>query len=129
MARYRGKDGDVEFGGTSVGERISFDLNITPAEADASTMGNNWSDVEALQLSAEGSLEVFYDPGDSAISGIVAGSTVTAVFYPGGNTSTLESFSGDWLITGESISTSVGDLVKRTYSIKNKGTITRAAIT
>ncbi len=123
MARYKGHQGDVEIGGTSVGERISFDIEMSVAEADASTMGNDWTDTDGLQKSASGTLEVFYDHGDAQQQQLVEGATVTATFYPTGNTTGMDSISGDWLIVSRSAAVSVGDLVKRTYSIKNKLTI------
>lgn len=128
MARYKGKEGDVTVGGTSVGERISFDIETSANTADASTMGNDWTDTDALQLSATGSLEVFWDPADAQQTAMIAGATVTCVFFPAGDSSGLESISGDFLVETASKSASVGDLVKTTYSLRNKGTVTTASI-
>lgn len=128
MARYKGHQGDVSVGGTSVGERISFSIEMTANTADASTQGNDWTDTDGLQNSAQGELEVFYDPGDAQQSAMVVGATIAAVFYPAGNTTGLESITGSFLVERVGVSTPVGDLVKTTYTIRNKGTVTRATI-
>lgn len=128
MARYKGHQGDVSVGGTSVGERISFSIEMTANTADASTQGNDWTDTDGLQNSAQGELEVFYDPGDAQQDLLLVGDTVACVFYPAGNTSGLEDISGNFLVERVGISTPVGDLVKTTYTIRNKGTVTRGTI-
>lgn len=128
MARYKGKDGDVTVGGTSVGERISFSVELTANTADASTQGNDWTDTDGLQNSGQGELEVFYDPGDVQQTAITVGSTITCVFFPGGDTSGLTSISADWLVERVGTSSPVNDLVKNTYTIRNKGTVTIATI-
>ena len=128
MARYKGHSGDVDIGGTSIGERISFSVEMTVNTADASTQGNDWTDVDGLQNSAQGELEVFYDPGDAQQSALTVGATPTCVFYPAGNTTGLEQISGTFLVERVGVSTSVGDLVKTTYTIGNKGAVTIATI-
>lgn len=128
MARYKGHEGDVTIDGTSIGERISFSIEVSANTADASTMGNSWTDTDGLQNSAQGELEVFFDHGDAQQSAMVAGATIAAIFYPAGDTTGFRSISANWLVERVGISTSVGDLVKTTYTIRNKGTVTTATI-
>ena len=128
MARYKGHEGDVTIGGTSIGERISFSIELTANTADASTMGYGWTDIEGLQNSAQGELEVFWDPADAQQAAMTVGATITATFYPGGYTTGLQSITGDWLVERVGISTNVGDLVKTTFTIRNKSIITVATI-
>ena len=128
MAKYKGQVGDVTVGGSSVGERISFSIEFSAATADASVMGSGWSDVEDLQHSAQGELEVFYDPNDAQQTALGLGAEAVCVFQPAGSTTGLEEISGTFLVERVGISTSVGDLVKTTYTIRNKGVVTRTTI-
>ena len=128
MAKYKGHVGDVTVGGSSVGEKISFSIELSAATADASVMGSDWSNTTALQSSAEGTMEVLHDPGDAQQSALVAGATVTCVFFPAGNTTGLKSFSGDFVVSSVGISASVGDVVKTSVSVMNQGTVTTTTI-
>ena len=128
MANYKGNNGAVTVGGSPLGEIVSFDLNISAATADASVMGSGWSDVEDLQHSAQGELEVFYDPNDAQQTALSLGAEAVCVFQPAGSTTGLEEISGTFLVERVGISTSVGDLVKTTYTIRNKGVVTRTTI-
>lgn len=128
MARYKGFQGDVQIGGASVGERISFDITLGTVTAETNTMGNDWTSTDTLQKSFEGELKVFWDPADPAQLGMVQGAVISAVFYPGGNTTGLSSISGDFVIISKGLVTDVNDMVKTTYSIRNQGNITEAII-
>jgi hypothetical protein len=128
MARYKGKDGFASISGTEIGERISFDLETTVAETDGSVMGDDWTDSEALQLSASGSMDLLFDHGDAGQMLLVAGTTIALELYPTGNTTGHEKISGNFLITSVSRASNVGELVKRTVSIKNKKDVTVGAV-
>ena len=128
MARHKGHKGYAEVGTTEISERVSFDIEITSNELDASTMGNEWTDTDGGQLSASGSIEVFYDPSDAGQGDLEVGSTITLKLYPGGDTAGLEEISGSFLITSSSIAVPVGDLVKKTIQVKNKLAVTIATV-
>jgi len=128
MARYKGKEGDLSVGGTSLGERISFDIETSVNTADASTQGNDWTDTDGLQLSATANVEVFWDPGDDQQNLLVPGDTVNCIFYLGGNTTGLVEISGNFLVETRSVAVPVGDLVKTNLTLRNKGAITESTI-
>lgn len=128
MARYKGKDGSITVGGTSVGEVESFDLEISVNELDANVMGSDWTDVEAGQSSASGSISVLTDPSDAGQTALAVGATAALVLYPTSNTTGLKSYTGNFLVTSVGRTTSVGDLVKTSYNIRNKGAVTEAVI-
>lgn len=128
MARHKGQNGVVEVGGVEISERVSFDLEISAAELDASVQGSNWTDVDSGQLSASGSIEVLWDPANAGQTALAVGSTVTLTLFPGGDTTGLRQISGDFLITSKGVTSSVGDLVKSTFNVKNAGAVTDTAI-
>lgn len=133
MARIKGQNGYLEVGGVEVGERTSFDLEISAAEADATVMGVDWTDLETLQKSASGTIEVLYDPADAGqtalVAGLMAGSSVTLTLFPGGETSGLKKFEGSFKVLSATLPVPVNDLVKRSFSVKNAGAVTESSIT
>lgn len=124
MARYKGHEGAAEIGSDPIGEIESFDVEITSMELDANTMGNDWTNVEGGQKSASGTINVLTDPDDTGQTAMTAGATVALTLFPVGNTTGLTTIAGDFLVTSEGRSSSVGDLVKTTYSVRNQGTVT-----
>ncbi len=129
MARYKGHEGAASAGTDPIGEIESFDLEDSVQELDANIMGVGWTDVEAGQRSMSGTINVLRDPSDTGQIALTTGATVSMLLYPEGETSSLTEIAGDFLVTGVSISTSVGDLVKNTYTIRNKGVVTVGTVT
>lgn len=128
MARYKGHQGEVAVGADTIGEVESFDLELSVGELDANIMGSDWTDVEAGQSSGSGSVSVLRDPSDAGQAALVMGTKVTLNLYPEGNTAGLTLITGSFLITSQSISVSVGDLVKDTFNVRNAGAVTISAV-
>ena len=129
MARYKGHEGAAKVDTDAIGEVESFDIDLSTNELDVNVMGSDWTDVEGGQKSASGTVSVLSDPADAGQAALTVGSTVSLSLYPQGETSALEEITGDFLVTNVSRSSSVGDLVKTTYSVRNKGTVTVGAVT
>lgn len=128
MARYKGHNGAIEVGAVPVGEIESFDIEINVVEMDANVMGQQWTDVEAGQKSATGSITVLRDRANTGQAALVVGTEVTLTLFTEGDVVGLTQFVGSFLLTSVGVSVSVGDIVKSTYSIRNSGTITESAI-
>ena len=124
MARYKGHNGEALVGASAIGEIESFELELTAASMPANVMGSAWTDVEAGQFSATGTVSVLRDPADAGQAALVLGTKITATFYPEGDTASLTEITGQFMVTSIGISVSVGDLVKSTYNLENAGTIT-----
>lgn len=123
MARYKGHEGSFSAGGNVVGEIESFDLTINVAELDANVMGSAWTDVEAGQSSGSGSISVLRDPANTGQAALVVGTSVALLLYPESNTTGRTEISGNFLVTERATSVSVGDLVKDTFNVRNKGAV------
>lgn len=128
MARHKGHEGAIMVGADPVGEIESFDLTVSGAELDANVMGTDWTDAEGGQKSATGTINVLTDPTDLGQTALTVNATVALTLYPEGNTTGLEEITGNFLVTEKGRSTSVGDLVKTTWSVRNKGAITEGAV-
>lgn len=128
MARYKGHDGAVQIGAAAVGEIESFDVELSVNELDANVMGTGWTDVCDGLKSASGSIAVLTDPADPGQALLIEGSTVDLTLFPTGMTTGLMTLTGNAMISSVGISTSVGDLVKTSYSFRNKGAWSRSVV-
>lgn len=123
MARHKGKEGSVKADTNAVGEVRSFELTITANTADASTMGNDWTDTDCTQKSWNGTLTVFYDPADAGQTPLVAGATVALELYALPDTSGNQYFSGNALITEVGTPASHDGLIEQTIQFQGKGAL------
>lgn len=130
MTRHKGHEGAATVGASSIGEIESFDIELSVAELDANVMGIAWTDVEPGQASASGSITVLRDPTDAGqVALTLGGAGVSLTLFSEGNTTGLTEISGTFMVTSQSISTSVGDLVKTTYQVRNKGAVAVGSVT
>jgi len=129
MARYKGHEGALTAGTEDVGEVESFDLEDSVNELEANVMGSDWTNVDAGQRSMSGTVNVLRDPADAGQAEMVVGATAAMVFYPESNTTGMTQITGNFLVTGRSTSTPVGDLVKDSYTVRNQGTVTIGTVT
>lgn len=128
MARYKGHEGELSIGGSTVGEVESFEISISGEELGANVMGTGWTDAEGGQQTATLSINVLTDPADAGQAALTVNSTVAATLYPIGNTTGLTQITGNFLVTEKGRSTQVGSLVKTTYQLRNKGAITEGVV-
>jgi hypothetical protein len=124
MATYAGHKGVVQVGSDVVGEVESFDLEVSTNELERNVLGNDWTDVAGGQKTATGTINCIADSGDTAQSALVEGATVSLTLQTEGATTGLEEITFSALVTSSSRSADAGDFVKRTFSFRNKGTVT-----
>jgi len=128
MARYKGHEGALTAATQNVGEVESFDITIESATLDANVMGSDWTGVDGGQKTGNGTVSFLYDPGDAGQESFIAGAKVACTFYPAGNTTSLVEISGSFLIVDVTRTTAVGDLVKKTATIRSDGAVTEVVI-
>ena len=128
MARHKGKEGSVKADSNAVGEVRSFELTITANTADASTMGNDWTDTDCTQKSWNGTLTVFYDPADTGQAPFIAGATVALELYPLPETTGNGYFSGNALITELGLPVAHDGLIEQTIQFQGKGALAEPTV-
>lgn len=130
MARYKGYDGALTVDSNALGECESFELEDTVDEYDANVLGVlGWTDVEPGRRTITGTITVLRDPDDVGQAAIpVPGSVVTMSLFPEGNTSSRTEISGDFMISTVGVNVPVDNLVKNTYTFRNKGIITFSTV-
>ena len=128
MATHHWKEGVVTAGGTGVGELTGFTLETTADVVEDTQLSDSTKSFIAGRTSFSGTLEMSYDETDSPQQTLTAGSSISFVLLPEGNTSGDEDFTGTGIVTGMSINDSLDAVVTRSITFQGTGTLTRSTV-
>ena len=79
---------------------------------------------DAGRTSFSGTLEMHFDESDSPQETLLAGSSISFVLLPEGNTAGDASYTGTGIVTGMSINNSMDAIVSRTVTFQGTGALT-----
>jgi hypothetical protein len=128
MATHHGKEGVVTAGGTGVGELTGFTLETTGDVVEDTALTDATKSFVAGRTSFSGTLEMHYDETDSPQQTLTAGSEISFVLLPEGNSSGDESFTGTGIITGMSVTNGMDAIISRSVTFQGTGTLTRGTV-
>ncbi len=128
MATHHGKEGVVTAGGTGVGELTGFTLETTADVVEDTQLSDSTKSFIAGRTSFSGTLEMSYDETDSPQQTLTAGSSISFVLLPEGNTSGDEDFTGTGIVTGMSINDALDSIVTRSITFQGTGALTRSTV-
>ena len=128
MATHHGKEGVVTAGGTGVGELTGFTLETTADVVEDTQLSDSTKSFVAGRTSFSGTLEMSYDETDSPQQTLTAGSSISFVLLPEGNTSGDEDFTGTGIVTGMSINDALDSIVTRSITFQGTGSLTRSTV-
>ena len=128
MATHHGKEGVVTAGGTAVGELTSFTIETTGDVVEDTQLSDATKSFVAGRTSFSGTLEMHYDETDSPQQTLTAGSSISFILLPEGNTSGDESFTGTGIITGMSVNNAMDGIVSRSVTFQGTGALTRGTV-
>jgi hypothetical protein len=124
MATHHGKEGVVTAGGTGVGELTSFTLETTGDVVEDTALTDATKSFVSGRTSFSGTLEMHFDETDSPQETLTAGSSISFVLLPEGNTTGDASYTGTGIVTGMSINNSMDAIVSRTVTFQGTGALT-----
>ena len=128
MATHHGKEGGVTAGGTGVGELTGFTLETTGDVVEDTALTDATKSFVAGRTSFSGTLEMHYDETDSPQQTLTAGSSISFVLLPEGNSSGDESFTGTGIVTGMSVTNGMDAIISRSVTFQGTGTLTRGTV-
>ena len=124
MATHHGKEGVVTAGGTAVGELTGFTLETTGDVVEDTALTDSTKSFVAGRTSFSGTLEMHFDKSDSPQETLTAGSSISFVLLPEGNTTGDQSLTGTGVVTGMSVNNSMDAIVSRTVTFQGTGALT-----
>ena len=125
MATHHGKEGVVKAGGTGIGELTGFTLETTADVVEDTQLSDSTKSFVAGRTSFSGSLEMSYDETDSPQQTLTAGTTISFILAPEGNSTGDETFTGSGIVTGMSVSIPLDGIITRSVTFQGTGTLTR----
>ena len=128
MATTHGKQGVVTAGGTEVGELTGFTLETTGDVVEDTALTDSTKSFVAGRTSFSGTLEMHFDKSDSPQETLTAGSSISFVLLPEGNTTGDQSLTGTGLVTGMSVNNSMDAIVSRTVTFQGTGALTKGTV-
>lgn len=128
MATHHGKEGVVTAGGTAIGELTGFTIETTGDVVEDTQLSDSEKSFLAGRTSFSGTLEMHYDETDAQQETLTAGSSISFVLLPEGNTSGDQSFSGSGIITGMSINNAMDGIVSRSVTFQGTGSLTKSTV-
>ena len=128
MATHHGKEGVVTAGGTAIGELTGFTIETTGDVVEDTQLSDATKSFVAGRTSFSGTLEMHYDEADAQQETLTAGSSISFVLLPEGNTTGDQSFTGTGLVTGMSINNTMDGIVSRSVTFQGTGTLTKGTV-
>jgi len=128
MATHHGKEGVVTAGGTAIGELTGFTIETTGDVVEDTQLSDATKSFVAGRTSFSGTLEMHYDESDAQQETLTAGSSISFVLLPEGNTSGDQSFTGTGLVTGMSINNTMDGIVSRSVTFQGTGSLTKGTV-
>jgi hypothetical protein len=128
MATHHGKEGVVTAGGTAIGELTGFTIETTGDVVEDTQLSDSEKSFLAGRTSFSGTLEMHYDETDAQQETLTAGSSISFVLLPEGNTTGDQSFTGSGIITGMSISNAMDGIVSRSVTFQGTGSLSKGTV-
>jgi hypothetical protein len=128
MATHHGKEGVVTAGGTAVGELTSFTIETTGDVVEDTQLSDSTKSFLAGRTSFSGTLEMNYDETDAQQETLTAGSSISFVLLPEGNTAGDQSFTGTGIVTGMSINNAMDAVISRSVTFQGTGALTKSTV-
>ena len=129
MATHKGSEGTVKVGSNAVAEIRSYSIEESADTLEDTSMGDSARTYKASLTNFSGSLDVFWDEGDTSGQGALSiGSEVTLNVYPEGDASGDTYYSGSAIVTGVSRTASFDGLVEASISVQGNGALTASTV-
>ena len=125
MATHFGKEGVVTAGGTGIGELTGYTLETTADVVEDTALTDATKSFVAGRTSFSGTLEMSYDETDSPQQTLTAGTSISFILAPEGNSSGDETFTGTGIVTGMSVNVTLDGITTRSVTFQGTGTLTR----
>jgi len=128
MATHFGKEGVVTAGGTGIGELTGYTLETTSDVVEDTQLSDSTKSFVSGRTSFSGTLEMSYDETDSPQQTLTAGTTISFILAPEGNSSGDETFTGSGIVTGMSVNVSLDGITTRSVTFQGTGALTRGTV-
>ena len=103
MATHHGKEGVIKAGTDVIGEVTGFSLDTTADTVEDTSLSDTAKTYIAGRTGFSGSVDMNYDETDTGQTALLAGTSISFVLLPEGNTTGDESFTGSGIVTSMAV--------------------------
>jgi len=129
MAVQTSADGVIKSGSNAVAEITSFSFEQTSDTTEDTVIGDTDRTYKATLKSFTATIEGFYDPADTnGQETLTVGSSISFSIYPHGEGSGDVEITGSGIITGKTVTNSVGEMVTASFSVQGNGALTYGTV-
>ena len=132
MATMTGRDGAITINAKSVAAIRNFSVEMTADTIEATVMGNDTRVYKKGMSTFSGSADIYFDPSEfdtdeatfNPTAGLVGASGVAGKFYLDQDATNDIVFSGDIIVTGYTVNSSMDGMVEASISFQGTGATT-----
>ena len=129
MAVQTSADGVIKSGANAVAEITSFSFEQTSDTTEDTVIGDTDRTYKATLKSFTATIEGFYDPADTnGQETLEPGASISFSIYPHGESVGDVEITGSGIITGKTISNTVGEMVTASFSVQGTGALTYGTV-
>lgn len=129
MATHTGSEGTLKVGANTIGEIRSFSISESADTLEDTSMGDVARTYKSSLTTFTGSVDVFWDELDAGQVALVVGASVVFSAYPEGATSGDKYYTGNAIVTGLTVSSSVDGMVEASITLQGTGALTLSTAT
>lgn len=129
MATHTAANGVIKVGANAVAEVTGYNIEYMSDTVEDTVIGDVARTYKPTLKAFTASLDAMWDETDSTGQGaLVVGTEVTFAIYPEGEDSGDTYYTGSGIITGRTVSTSVGEMITANFTVQGTGDLTETTV-
>lgn len=129
MATHTAANGVIKVGASAVAEVTGYNIEYMSDTVEDTVIGDVARTYKPTLKAFTASLDAMWDETDSTGQGaLVVGTEVTFAIYPEGEDSGDTYYTGSGIITGRTVSTSVGEMITANFTVQGTGDLTETTV-
>lgn len=129
MATHTAASGVIKVGANAVAEITGYSLEYTSDTVEDTVIGDSARTYLPTLKQFTASVDAFWDETDTnGQVALVVGTEVTFAIYPEGDSSGDTYYTGSAIITGRTISSSVGEMITANFALQGTGDLTASTV-
>lgn len=129
MATHTAANGVIKVGANAVAEVTGYSIEYTSDTVEDTVIGDSARTYLPTLKSFTASIDAMWDETDTnGQLALVMGTEITFSIYPEGDSSGDTYYTGSGIITGRTVSTSVGEMITANFTIQGTGDLTETTV-
>jgi len=129
MATTTAANGVIKVGSADVAEVTGYSIEYQSDTVEDTVIGDTARTYKSTLKSFTASLDVQWDPATASNQDdLVVGTEITFQIYPEGETAGDTYYTGSGIVTGRSVTSSVGEMVTASFTVQGSGDLTTTTV-